>query len=528
MVKRLFLIGLVVVIAAGGYFFFRNRPFRPPATTATERTATVEAGAIEVWVTGTGEITPAAQTALAFNVPGNMGTVHAAVGDQVQAGDVLLELDPVSLDASLFSAQAELIAARQQLDALYEPRSALELAQARLAVTQAEQSLEEAQRRARNVKTPSITASEEQVSDAQLVYDTAEANLQLATVSPQATALHAAENNLNLALGQLQEAQARYDDCVKISCAERIFIEAQLTAARNSHQSALDAYLTAKLQYDTALANEQAALDDAAEALERANNNLVAVQDGPKALDVALAEGELAVAEAELAGAHERLAELQANPDPDDVAAAEARVQAAQAQVDQVRLVAPFDGTVMAVHYQTGDTIAPGQVAIVLADLIRLHVDTTVDELDIAMVEIGQPVEMTLDALPGVGLVGQVTRIDLAPTSGASTAEYPVRVELDPTGVPVRVGMTAALSVLVAHKESALLAPNWALRFDPDTGEVFVTVRRGGSLARVPITLGLRNETESEAVSGLEAGDVVVVEVTPEPPSGPGFFGGGN
>jgi len=102
-----------------------------------------------------------------------------------------------------------------------------------------------------------------------------------------------------------------------------------------------------------------------------------------------------------------------------------------------------------------------------------------------------------------------------------------VRIELSSTDGSVRIGMTAALNILVARKENVVRVPNWALRLDPDTGEVFVMVQRAGRSTPAPVTLGLRNETFSEVLTGLEPGDVVGIVVTPEPPSAPGFFGGG-
>ena len=144
--------------------------------------------------------------------------------------------------------------------------------------------------------------------------------------------------------------------------------------------------------------------------------------------------------------------------------------------------------------------------------------------LGIAQVSVGQPVEITLDALPGVRLTGQVAEIEPAPTSGTTTSEYPVRIELSSTEGSVRIGMTAALNILVARKENVVLVPNWALRLDPDTGEVFVMVQQGSRLTQAPVTLGLRNETHSEVLTGLEPGDMVGIVVTPEPPQGIGSW----
>jgi multidrug efflux pump subunit AcrA (membrane-fusion protein) len=149
-----------------------------------------------------------------------------------------------------------------------------------------------------------------------------------------------------------------------------------------------------------------------------------------------------------------------------------------------------------------------------------------VDELDIALLDLAQEVEITLDALPELILGGQVAGIDLVPSAG--TAQYPVRVELDGSESGVRVGMTAALSILVAERTRAVLIPNWALGTDPETGEVIVTVYQGDAREVRVVTLGLRNESFSEVLSGLELGELVGITIVEAPPGGPGgFFGPG-
>jgi HlyD family secretion protein len=245
----------------------------------------------------------------------------------------------------------------------------------------------------------------------------------------------------------------------------------------------------------------------------------------PTEIDQAIMDAEVAVADANVLQAQETLEDLRNAPDPNDVAAAQARVRAAQALVDQVRLIAPLDATVVAVNYQPGDSVTPGQFAVVLADLARLHVDTLVDELDIALVEPGKVVDLSLDALPGLNLAGEVEGIDLLPSSGDTTS-YPVRVRLVESDDRVRLGMTAGVSILAIRKENVILVPNWALGFDPTTGAITVRVRRGSKLVVTPIELGLRGETHSEVLSGLRAGDVVEAPL-PAPESGGGPFGGG-
>ena len=311
----------------------------------------------------------------------------------------------------------------------------------------------------------------------------------------------------------------------------------QITVGCANLEAATDALEQAQQAYDDVLnfwkTRDYAPLSPQKTRLDQAQNNYDVALANCNLTRSGINDGAVRSALAQLEQAKANLANLT-NPRSEKAIIAQAQMEQARLSLEQARLrlaqaslVAPFDGTLLSIDYQVGDSVAPGRPAIVLADLRQLHIDTGVDELDIAQVSVGQPVEITLDALPGERLTGQVAEIEPAPTSGAATSEYPVRIELSSTDGSVRIGMTAALNILVARKENVVLVPNWALRLDPDTGEVFVMVQRAGRSTQVPVTLGLRNETYSEVLTGLEPGDVVGIVVTPEQPSAPGFFGGG-
>lgn len=433
------------------------------------RSEVIGNGPIEVWVTGTGQVEPAALASLSFRVPGTVGKVLVEVGDPVRSGEVLLELDQRSLDPSLIGAVADLIQAQDAMAKLLEGPSQAQIAEAELALAQAR----DVEYRSGNRRTV----------------------LQQGRRATRET-IEAAKANLVLAEEAVDRAQAAYNNLASLpeDHTGRATAVSELDRARRARDSALATYnwYTGK----------------------------------PTDIDQAILDAEVAVAEANVIEAQETLDELRRAPEPDDIAAAEARLRAAQALVDQVRLIAPLNATVVAVHYQRGDTVTPGQAAVVLADLSDLHIDTLVDELDIAAVEPGKPVTLTFDALPGVILAGEVERIDLLPSAGDTTV-YPVRVRFTESEARVRLGMTVTVNILVERKETVLLVPNWALGFDPETGSITVRLRRGSELLVAPIELGMRGEAYSEVVGGLRAGDVVEAPAqTPEsPPRGP--FGGG-
>jgi HlyD family secretion protein len=465
--RWMFAVGAAVLVVAGVVVIGGARRARAQSG-RTERTAEVVRGPLEVFVTGTGKLEPEAQAMLSFKVTGTMGELRVEVGQRVTAGEVLAELDAASLDPTVVAAQPDLIAAQQALEDLLEGPTELQLAQAELAVATARDAVHDAEYRW-SVQQEGRRAS--------------------------SSTIRGAEAKLALAEQALEDAKGVYDS---------------FSGSISDNP--------AKALALTELVGAEQARDAALRALNWYTGH-------PTAIDQAILDAEVATAAAKLRQAEQDLAELQAGPEAQAIRAAEARVEAAQAVVDQARLISPIDGTTMAIAHRPGDTIVPGEVEIVIADLDTLHVDTLVDELDIALVHLGQQVEITLDALPDLVLRGEVAGIDLVPAVGAS--QYPVRVELSESASGVRVGMTAALNILVAQRDQALLIPNWALATDPATREVVVTVYRGETRDQRAITLGLRNDTFSEVLSGLEAGEIVGITIVEPAPAQGGFFGPG-
>lgn len=161
-------------------------------------------------------------------------------------------------------------------------------------------------------------------------------------------------------------------------------------------------------------------------------------------------ETELAVAQANLQKAKEDYDIWKAGPDPKDVAVAQARLDnakaalaAAEAKLDDLELLAPFDGTISEVDVRLGEAISPELPAMLIADLVDLQVETTdLNEIDAARIAVGAPVLVTFDALPGVEVQGNVKSIAPKASEG-SGVNYTVVIVLDQIPDLLRWGMTA-------------------------------------------------------------------------------------
>jgi HlyD family secretion protein len=232
----------------------------------------------------------------------------------------------------------------------------------------------------------------------------------------------------------------------------------------------------------------------------------------------------VALAQARLDDAQREWDRLRDGPDPTDLSAAQARLDAAQAAINLGRIMAPFAGTIIEVGVMPGDVVTPGTVAFEIVDLSRLLVDVQVSEVDIDRVQLGQPVSLTFDAVPSRTYQGVVSAVGLAGVSVQGVVNFEVTVEISDADEAVRPGMTAAVNIVVEQIEDVLLVPNRAVRVQD--AERVVYVLRSGQLTAVPVVLGASSDTDSQVLEGdLHVGDLIVLNPPLElEQQGPGSF----
>ena len=237
-------------------------------------------------------------------------------------------------------------------------------------------------------------------------------------------------------------------------------------------------------------------------------------------------EAQKSAARAQVAQAQAQLQRLLGNDLTRDLAAAQVKqaeinLESARQRLTDAVLTSPIDGTVSELNVKVGEQIGAGGLkpAAVVADLSSFHIDVGIDENSIGALTTEQPVVITVDALPDDMLTGRVDYIAPTATDTGGVVTYKVIIGLDETDKPVRGGMSANADVITEERDNVLLVPNWTVRIDRQTGKAYVYVKRGDKVEEIEIVTGLRNANESEVVSGLNEGDVLVV------PQKSGFFG---
>lgn len=156
-------------------------------------------------------------------------------------------------------------------------------------------------------------------------------------------------------------------------------------------------------------------------------------------------------------------------------------------------------------------------------------------ELDVSKVEANQKVTITLDALPDKTFTGTVIGVDRTGIVSSGVTNYPTTVKFDTDAPGVLTNMSATANIIITHKDDALLVPNAAIQ--TVSGQIIVRVLKNGKITQQPVEIGIASDTQTEIISGVNEGDVIVTGTSTTTSSttgsspfsalGRGGFGGG-
>jgi len=200
-----------------------------------------------------------------------------------------------------------------------------------------------------------------------------------------------------------------------------------------------------------------------------------------------------------------------------DVAQAQARINVVGTASQRTVLVAPFDGTVAKIVGEVGEYSTPSPPgvamppAIDLIDESCLYVAAPMDEVDAPKIAVGQPVRITLDALPGKSFAGKVRRIApyvTAVEKQARTVEVEVNFDDPQSAGRLLVGYSADVEVILDVRQDVLRVPSSALL---QGGRVLLL--QDGKLVEQPVKTGLANWEHTEILQGLQGGERIVTSL---------------
>ena len=315
--------------------------------------------------------------------------------------------------------------------------------------------------------------------------------------------------------------------------------EAGLGAAR-------EALNTTRVEVETARANLELVLLNQERSQQLYKDALVSKEALDRAeSEVKVRRSELTARETEVRTQEQRLQQEIAN------------VRSARHGLSKVTIVSPMAGVISRLSIEEGETVLvgtmnnPGTVLMTVADLSLIQAELDVDETDIVDVRLGQSTEVSIDAFPDQMFRGRVTKIGSSATqpgsNGASASgdrqatNFEVEVTLEDEVPGVRPGFSCTADITTATRDRAIAVPIQALTVReveldveghivrhgnagqrdrrasiPNEGEnreelEGVFVYRDGEAAFTPVKVGIAGERYFEVLSGLEAGDEVII-----------------
>jgi HlyD family secretion protein len=295
------------------------------------------------------------------------------------------------------------------------------------------------------------------IAQAEAAIVVAEAQLALAKVGPRPEAVAVAEAQIDAAEAALAQAAAQRNQLLAGAIeAEIAAAESDLAAAELGRKAAEDQYDQLKGKVHGWIEEESILQLHAAEqALTAAHARLAQAEDSawPQKQSanaaVLVAEAQQNIAQAQLALAKVCPLSEEVEVAEASVRQAEAALEAAQVALAETELKAPFAGTVADVTLEVGETVLPGAPVIIVADFSPWRVETDdLSELNVVHVQLGQEVEVRVDALPDQVFHGRVTEVPLVSELKQGDVTYAVVIELDDVGdAPLRWGMKVFVDI---------------------------------------------------------------------------------
>lgn len=464
---------LLLIFGGGAWAYFGSRGDKV-------ETLIVKKAPFEVHVLVSGKVVSGHDADLGFSQTGRVQHVYAKVGQKVAAGALLAETENGELVAAVLQKQAK-------LTALKEGTRPEELAIKETAVTNANAALLAAVRDA-------FRASDAAVhNDADQLFS-----------NPRTMPF------LNFSTGN---SQLTID-----LIATRGTIEPMLyTWQQDVDRGVADAgTLASRAQENLVLVNDflekcSAALNSATQ-----NSSVTAAMIAEYSSDIASARGAINAAATGITAdnairlsAEKDLALAQAGSRDTDIAAAEADVMSAQAQLIKTRINAPFTGTVTRIDVEQGEVAQGGSSSMTMIGG-AFQIEAYIPEVEIASIKLADKASTYLDAYgSSVPFDAVIVSINPAETAREGISTYKTMLQFTEPDDRIRSGMTANISIITEYKADTLVIPLGAIVKKDGANYVYVMV--GSRQIERPVTIGLSSLGQVEMVSGLTEGDVLVL-----------------
>lgn len=474
-------LALILILLAGWYAY---RKFNASASVSPSQASTEVArrGDLTVSASGTGTLVSQSDASFGFDTSGQVSAVLVKVGDQVEEGQVLAKMDDTLV-------QMKVVEAQQALRELY---SAASIATVQQEIGTAKDTEFYAREWLEYLISPEVLEAEENLAVAQQKLADAQSEAK-ANPSDAANALvKEKEDVVDYLTDKLTQAQTYY----KETYLPEEFGEYENVGSQRFPHLVLVTYIDPVTGEEVPKINGPS-IDD----LAIARNNYIQAQETVKEDELYLDVLNTGVIPDD--GTGEKLTTLYH---------AQLALENAQAELDATKLVAPISGTVTSLDLNIGEQAGTDSVITISQFSQPYIVDAYLDEADWAIANVGNKVNVTFDLLPEQTYPGTVTLVYPELSESFESSLIHLIVQLDSSiSQDLPAGTGATLDVVGGEAKGAVLISVDAIHKGED-GKSYVTVLENRQRSEREVQVGLQNDTYAEIKSGLDAGEIVVVE----------------
>lgn len=569
------IIALAALVLVGGVFLWYRSAHQPTVTQYVLSTAT--RGTIATVVNGTGQVSATDQIDIKPKASGTLLALKVQEGQVVKAGDIIGVIDSTDAQKTVRDAETSLETAKLNYEKLLAPPNVLMQMQSDDAVAQA---------KANRVKADSDLAK----SYDDGYTDVSKAFLNLPDVMQglhdvlYASTIDKYGGRWNI--DYYTDGIAKYDDR---AVEEKVVVDTAYNQARASFDASYAAYKATPSTADRAViaALIRQTYDTArlvSDTVKTASNFIAHYADGLTTHGLTVtsvvtgqqstlsgftgtlgghvttllgattaiqnAKDAITSADRAIAEKMESSKQLAAGADPLDVRAQQLIIadrenalhDARQALADYV-IRSPIEGAVAKVGVRAHDDVSSGTVIATIVST-RKYAQISLNEIDAAKLKVGQKASLTFDAIDGLDITGSVATVDPLGAVSQGVVTYGVKIVFDIQDDRIKPSMSVSADVITEVHPDVVTVPNGAVKgvtgsqyvetidgVDPNIGSAPVSAPNG--LRRITVTAGLLNDSDSEIISGLNEGDLIVVRTVsataakPAAAAAPSLFGGG-
>jgi HlyD family secretion protein len=478
----LIIIVIALLITAGSYYYYQDNASTQSTSSAEVQTEVVRRGDLTLSASGTGTLIAQTDASFGFETSGQVTHVYVKVGDEVEAGRVLAQLDNNL-------AQMEYVEAQQDLEELY---SAASIATVQHEIGTAQDTEFYAHEWIEYLLSPEVVEAEENLAIAEQRLAEAQAEASANPSDAATQAVKEKEQAVAYLKDKLNQAQAYY---------ETTYLPETFGVYENvgSRRHPKEVLVT---EIDPLTGEESPEIDEPSAAdITTARNNYAQAQE-------TVDEGELYL-EAISTGV---IPEGATGERVSTLYEAQLALENAESALEATHLIAPVSGTITSLDLNIGEQVDTSAV-ITISQLNQPYtLEVYLDETDWSAAKVGNQVNVTFDLLPEQTYPATVTLVYPELSESFESSLVHLIVQLDQSlSQDLPAGTGATVDVVGGEAQGVVLVPVEAIQKTED-GKTVVTVVQNGGQSEREVELGLQNETYAEVKSGLEAGEMVVTE----------------